>query len=321
VFRFSNSFIIAALLFNCVGSAQIRRPRMIPVNRESRSIVLRAPVIVLVRVESVETSEPAPVPGRPLLERKLELKIRVLEIIKGELDDQPGSTLPLNVSQFEPGIGRQSALPGVWTGQSPALGTDYLAFSKIPSRSAAIVAGDEGCERILAAADALPDLRVAVAAENSGRPAAGVLEVAIAAAPQIGHLLAEYLSVKTMDRELPDPQTFTLLMDLIEKPALHETPRITLLQDAYAKVVDSDRPPTLIVNRFVVGLVRVLAIPEAAEWRTRIKEDYLPAVIRLDDKEHLRTAAAVFSSYPSDRHLAERVLSSSARLSNWLKTQ
>lgn len=323
--RFSISIASALLLYSGVCDAQSRKAtkavHMIAVNPESRSIVLRAPVILLFRIDSVTAGEASAVPGKPSLERPVEMSIRILEVIKGELDEQPGSTVALKVTQHEPGIGRQYALPGVWSGHALTPGTDYIAFSRIASHSAAVVAGDQGCEQIFPASEALHDLRVAVAAENSGRPIAEVLQMAVPLASEVGYLLAEYLSVKTMDRNLPDPATFGHLMTLMESRALHETPRITLLQDAYAKVMDSDHPPNRIVYRFIVGLLRVLALPEAAEWRVRIREDFLPHILRLDDKEHVRTSSEVFASFPNDRPLAERVLSGSSRLLAWLNTR
>jgi hypothetical protein len=319
-------FALALLLANGVAcSPQIRNERkplgMIPVNPESRSIVLRAPVIFLFRLENAQAGDAASASGGTHLVRPVQLTIRILEIFKGELDEQPGTSVSLKISQSERGPGRQYALPGVWSGLSLAPGGEYIAFSRTASRSAAVVAGDEGCQRIFPASEALADLRIALAAENSGRPIGEILQMALPVASQIGYLLAEYLSVKTMDLQLPDPLTFGFLMDLMEARALHETPRITFLDDAYAKVIDSDRPLPRIVNRFVVALLRVLAIPEAAEYRSRILEDYLPHALRLDDKENIRKSVDVLSSYPNDRVLAARVLSGSPRLLAWLNAR
>jgi hypothetical protein len=299
--------ILYPVLSDCQFGAGRKKAAMIPINPDSRSIVLRAPLILLFRVEKVQAGTPAPVPERPLLSRKLDLTIQVLEVLKGEVDEQPGATVQVKVTQYESAISRQGGLPGVWTGQKPEPGVEYIAFSRVATRQSADAVGDAGCERLFPAAEALADLRLAIAEENSGRPVAGALVYSRSVAPQIGYLFAEYISVKTMDESLPDPPTFDAFAQLIETPNLKETPRMTLIHDAYAKVIDSDNPPMEIVYRFAVCLFRVLAIPQAAESRPRILDDLLPGVLRMNSDKPL-PAREVFAMRDAQLFQARDVL-------------
>jgi hypothetical protein len=203
-------------------------------------------------------------------------------------------------------------------------GAELVAFSRGTGNLAEAL-NDPSCERIEPAKEALSDVLFARDAEAAGLPPASIIAVARQRAPQLGYLGAEYVTAKVMKNALPDPATFDVLMQLIETPELREPPRINMIQDACAKVIDSENPPGQIVQRLVIGLFRVLAIPKAAKWRSRILENYLPGVLRLDQTQNRRKAAAVFQARSSDLTMAERWLSANRsqagadRLLKWLK--
>ena len=93
--------------------------KMIPVESESVSIILRSAAIVLFRIETVR---PAPVPNQ------FDLVIRLLQTIKGNFEDPPDSFHRIRITQH-PNNG-ETAPVGVWSTLTLEAGKELIAFSR-----------------------------------------------------------------------------------------------------------------------------------------------------------------------------------------------
>jgi hypothetical protein len=299
---------------------------MIPVQPESRSLVLRSANILVFRILEAAAGEPSAAPGRPQ-SQTWNLKIQLLDVLKGEIEEKPGAVVTAQIVQYLPSPGRQGAPTGVWAARDIAPGQELISFGRIPVKNLAAAILDEACEQIEDAKDALADVTLSIKAEQSGRPALAILGYAATVPDQIGYLFAEYACAKTMDTTLPDPATFDAFMKVLEAPKLRLTAREAMLDEAFAKVIDSDEPPPEITNRFALGLFRLLVAEGIEELRPKLLEDYLPHILRLEERGRTLKAQSVFAGHSAEASTVERWLAqnpgapNSARLRTWIRSR
>jgi hypothetical protein len=114
-------------------------------------------------------------------------------------------------------------------------------------------------------------------------------------------------------------------MALLEKPDLAPITRTTLLDELTSKVMASPRVPDEEMNRLIVGMFRLLAIPQAADVHEQIIQPLLPNLAGITGRGRKRPAGKVFERFPSERPRAERALASfhgeasTASVAAWLK--
>lgn len=251
------------------------RTKMIAVESESVSIILRSAAIVVFRIEVVR---PAGVPNQ------FDVGIRLLQTVKGTFVDPPDSLLGLRVTRH-PNNG-DTAPVGVWSTVDLEPGRELIAFSR-GGASIAEALNDPHCEELVRAREHLADVLFARDAEAAQLTGTNIIAMARQRAGSLRYFGAEYVVGKNMRTTLPDPAAFDLLMQLAEAPELPEESRTFIVESAAFKIADSDQPPMEIVRCAARALLRIAESDSSAAMRSRIFEVLLPAVLHMSSGKPL----------------------------------
>jgi hypothetical protein len=250
---------------------------MIRLDPTSSSELLRATHIALVRIETSEISEWQPA-GR-IEQRRVLLKVTLLELYKGELRERVGAAVSLPVWQCRPAGLRIFAVPGVWSGNELEPGSRFVLFSVSPSQIAAEVFAEPSLFRVEPAATAVPDVLLALRG--------GVPEISIAdhiarcndEMPTWGYLFARYFEARMPEAFFNHFRDFDALMRAIEDPQLSAIATRILLPAAYSKLMLYDPAPSIFLHRLLMATERVLETSRGEFLRSAVLETYLPNLL------------------------------------------
>jgi hypothetical protein len=289
---------------------------------DSRSYLLRATHVVLVRIEAAKAGNWAP--NERGVVRTVEVEARLEAIFKGKLGELPGNIVRAALVQFGTGTSRIAGVPGAWSHRRIEAGSRFVVISVTRSENAAEVLLDPACQLALPAEDALVDVELAAQAEGQALDVWRTVELAAASAPRLGVLFPEYLWGRFGAAALVDGQRFEPIAKLLEQRSLAPGARATLVSTLVSAVTSPEPLPTGQVARLAISFFRLLAMPEAARLHDNLVGTYLPNLIGLAGGVELR-ASGVFHDRPADRGQAERALRAykgsepAAPLLEWLK--
>lgn len=323
-------FLLACAKGNEPGSATEpqavangRKVNMVTVQPDSRSVILRSTHILLIRILTSEAG-PWSNDANGNLVRQTRMTVRLEQILKGELDQPAGSPVRIEVRQFgRPGT-RVYAVPGVWSDQPTAQGTQLVTFASSPSRNATSVLVEPDCKTVVPAESALADVRVALDAERDGLSLGDSLRLAEPSAPSLQNLFGEYLTAKYAGTLLGNAAEFSALLRFVENPDLSPVARTTLLDFATSEIGEARAPSPQALRALVNTLFHLVAMPEAQALHDNVIGVYLPAVLRWNGSHYSVGTAEVFPA-PADRARAEATLNnyhgaaSTEALKAWLR--
>jgi hypothetical protein len=254
------------------------------------------------------------------------MSVKLESNLKGQTSEHAGETAQVSVTQSTSRISRQFGMPGMWSGQNLKPGARFIVFSVSKRKNAlADILPDPAVQQVLPADASLTDVSMAVKAESDKLSNSALIGLAERFAPRLGQVFSEYLAAKLTDSGLPDPVTFDQAMSLLEKPDLAPITRTMLLDELTSKVMATPQAPDEEVNRLVVEMFRLLAMPQAADLHEQIVQPLLPNLVGISGRGRKRPAATVFEKFPSDRPSAEQAVAnfhgeaSTASVSAWLK--
>jgi hypothetical protein len=300
---------------------------MLRVDPESSSIIIRATHIVLVRIETAQVGQWIPSLDNELLkQRTVDLTLKIREILKGKIKEDPGEQIALQVNQYDTRISRKFAVPGVWSYQSIDPGSDILLFCRHSGDRGADIFQEASCEQVFSAAMVIEDARLALKAEAEDKSLDDLLVEAGLKAGSLGDMFSGYLWAREGDRVFKDREAFDILMKFLERVDLSPTFRSALLDSVDADISSSGTVTDWHVYRLVVAMFRLLGIKEAADTHFDIIDLYLPNRLGLAGGGGIkRTADEVFGEYPGEREKAKKLLqdyrgeASTDSLIEWLR--
>ena len=276
--------------------------RVIP---NSKSIVLRSTHILLIRIENVEA--PA---WQQDGTRTVHLRTILESVFKGTVRERVNEPFAASVTQ------KQKRTPFIlpptdcWSDQQLAAGARLIVFSRSTGTSAAEELSDAKCQRVVAAAEFLNDVRLAVSAEREGWNLPTLLEQAQPVAAEINYIFPEYLEARFTEVHLEQPQNLEATLRFLEAPALSYRARVMLLEAVTTYVTMSNTASEEDLDRLAIAMFRLLALPQAAELHDNLIETDLPNLLGIVGGGKKRSASQVFQRHPSDRQVAERAISS-----------
>jgi hypothetical protein len=277
---------------------------------ESTSDILRATHIVEVAVESAEVSEWRRVSGR-LLQRDLELTLRLVEVFKGEPELEPGATFAMHAVQSAPAIPRFFKVPGVWSGYQPKPGDRFVVFwiGREPIRVVPSTAAAEDVRR--AARAGVPELSIGATILAS----AAELE-------QWGFLFAQYLEARLPECFFDDYGSFDIYVGIVEDPRLSQAVRNVLMSAAYTKMMLYDPAPPVFVARLLAATARVLPTPQGANLREAVLSTYLPNLLGLNGGIEAPSGTDVLAAAGPTRDVIQTYLDglASAPIAGWVRS-
>jgi hypothetical protein len=281
---------------------------MIPANADSPSIILRSTHILHMRLDAAQPGEWSHHPSG-WMERRADLALTLIEILKGATGEAPGQQFQLTVIQLTGGPLSMVPAPGVWSDKPLDPGVEMVAFCRGQGALAAELLTEPACERLLPAAGALADVRLAREIE-SGRPTLSeAVDRAVRAEASLHDVFIEYLWARWENEALREPQSFELVMRLLETPGLGYIARATLLNLVLGDVL-SGKASAPLANRLAVALFRLIEVKEAASLHDNIIGTFLPNLLALHADMASKKAADVFKEYPNERAKTEETLRS-----------
>jgi hypothetical protein len=296
---------------------------MIPVLPDSPSIVLRSSHILRIAVEAAAVG--AWTPDSPGLNRRtVDLTLRAVEVLKGDVGVAPGARFAVRVQQFAWSTRRTpDALPGLWSSASTDVGTELLAFASSSLTAPEALVVEPACHTLLPAPQGLADVKLAANAESRHQGLTELLGEARRAAPSLGWIFPEYLWARYRARAADDHAALDEILGLLEYPPLSPDARYALLDRVVSAAGDEHATPA-VIDRTALALAQLLATPEAAALHDGIIETHLPNVLGLAGGAARRSAGNVFDGHPDDRGRFSRALQArasapaAARLLSWL---
>lgn len=301
-----------------------RKVKMAAVVPDSRSVILRSTHILLIRIDSSEAGpwQPDPTGNRV---RHVHLLVHLEQILKGEVSQQDGTQLRLEVQQLgRPGT-RYYALAGAWTDQPIEPATRLVAFSSSQSTDAANLLVDPSCKQILAAESSLVDVRIALDTERNKLSLTDSLRLAEPSAGSLSYVFPEYVAARFHQSLLESMSGFSSLVRFIQIPSLSPAARTSLLDFAVSEFGDASAPSSNARLSLVVALFSLLAMPEAAPLHDNVVGVYLPEVLQLNHVHGGLPASRVFEGSPGERARAEAIVNGyrgsadTNKLKDWLR--
>jgi hypothetical protein len=299
---------------------------MIPVDTDSPSLILHASHILLIRLEGAEIGQWTVDTTNPALKRRpCRLDIRLLDVLKGRMKEEPGARFDVEVTQSATTTGRLAPMPGVWSDRPLSGGTEWLAFSSGPDGPAARLVEDPAC-LMLTPASSQAGVRLAVRAEEEPKMnAAEACAAAASMARDLDDIFADYLWSRWGEEAMRDPKTFEEIARLIENPNLAGPARAMLIDKANSELAAVEPTPIPQVARMAKVLFLLLSLRAATDLHDEIIENDLPSLLNLESAGHPRKAADLFRGDPKGREMAEKALrdykgsASTATLVKWLR--
>lgn len=295
---------------------------MIPTISDSPSIILRSTHILHVRLDAAQPGEWSHHPSG-WLERRADLTLTLVEVLKGAAGEALAQQFQLTVTQLSGGPLALVPAPGVWSDKPLDPGVEMVAFCRGQGATAAKLLTEPACERLLPAAEALADVRLARQIESGKPTLSEAVDRAVGAEISLHDVFMEYLWARWEDEALRDPQGFELAMRLLETPGLGGVTRATLLNMILGDVL-SGKASSPFANRLAVALFRLIGVEGAASLHDNIVGTYLPSLLNLGTPNE-RAARDVFREFAVDLKRAEMLLdryqggASGMRLLDWLR--
>lgn len=308
-------------------TAQINRrdEAMIEVVPDSSSVILRATHILLIRIVGAQVGEWGPHPDFGQ-QRRSELMLEIEDILKGETSVHPGEIIQVSITQFQ--SNSLFILPphGVWSEKPLEEGTRLLVFSITSEEVVEQIIQEPSCVQLAPAETSEVGVRLARKAETEDLVFEQLVVQANEVADSLDYIFVEYLNVKLSEEAIERRELFGRLMQFLENLVLVNSVRLPLLDSIEAIVGDDEADvPEWQVNRFAIGLFRLLTISSAETIHDEIIESFLPEFLNLVDDGPLRQAEDIFSEYPGERERAINALSdykgeaSTDKLLEWLR--
>lgn len=323
------------------------------VDPESESEVLRASVILLIRLQKIRFGQPVKEKASNLLVGVVSMQVVIEEVLKGDVRQKVGEPFQLNVPRRSTESGRVMDNYGLWSMVQLSEGIKYVAFCRGQSDDATLLLTEENCEQLVSPDVALEDTRTALELEKERQSIAGVLVKAARRADKHGDIFARYVAAKTKHNaipplesvrkssplslskssqltvedgtsELPD-DAFEALITLLEAPKTAAKARATYLSSIYEDLGMMASPPRRWVMRLIQAMFRLLSLPEAASLHNAIRQVYLPNALGLNNPPARFRAEEIFQSADDERAAAARSLrqppqdESALRLIRWLE--
>jgi hypothetical protein len=293
------------------------------VQPESRSMILRATHILVVRIDAADDPPWTPRPaGSVGEERMIHLRLAIEEIVKGVVKEKPGDVVDVAAKQARVEFG-WGPMPGIWSNSLVDPGTRVVAFSSTTSEDAAVVLDDPAGIRLLPPPFALLDVHVAAQIEQTNADLAGAAAILKKDGEGLADLAVEYLWERYGIAALADVSKFETVAALLEEPKLSGTARNTLLMTVSSAVRGHEPPKTKHVSRLAVAMFHLLAMPEAKDLHDNLVGTHIPNLLGLQHGGD-RTADQVFEDHPAEKARALQAVQSykgaqpTAPLLDWL---
>jgi len=301
-----------------------RKVKMATVVPDSRSVILRSTHILLIRIDSSEAGPWQPEPSGNRV-RHVHLLVHLEQILKGEVSQQAGTQLRLEVQQLgRPGT-RYYALSGAWTDQPIQSATRLVAFSSSQSTDAANLLVDPSCKQILTAESSLVDVRIALDSERDKLSLTDSLRLAEPSAGALNYVFPEYVAARYHGTLFENLSAFSSLIRFVQVPALPPVARTPLLDFAVSEYGDARLPSSSARLSLVMALFNLIAMPEAAPLHDNVVGVYLPDVLQWNRVPGELSASQVFEGAPSERARAESIVNgyhgsaAMGKLKDWLR--
>lgn len=236
--------------------------------------------------------------------RDVDMTVRLDRALKGAATESEGVVVAVEVKQFEPAGDFIFAVPGAWSGQNLSVGEGFLVFSiAFDGDDLTHLLADPQCIRVFPAADALPDVELALVAGSPEMSLPRLLALTANRKSSYGALFAGYVAARLPELFFREFADFDAVMRELEDPALSPVARDILFEDCYTKMIMLDPAPPQFVARLIAGTVRVLALPGTEGLGRNIAQTYLPNLLGLEGAAVRKNADAVFDG---DSELRER---------------
>jgi len=275
---------------------------------DSPSLVLRSTHVLLIRIASSQI-QPWDAAPDGLKRRSVHLDVVLEETVKGSTRQQSGEHVAVTVPQFQRPMGFGIvSVPGIWTDKPVEPGTRLLVFASSAGDDLAALLVEPQCRDIVPAEEALAGVRLAMRAETEPLRIPELLNQAIASAASLDYIFIEYLSTKFAQPVVAQPDTFALLLRLLETPPLPDVPRSALLRMMFDELMASKIFSDKNFNAFAIAMFHLLGSREAAALHENIASMYLPNLLGLSGGVFPRTADYVFREHPEERERARQIL-------------
>ncbi len=274
----------------------------------SKSIVLRSTHVLLIHVTSANAGPWAPTP-EGLKSRKVDLSVRVAEVLRGKLDPPAAGPVNLSITQYDyPGELMMQPLPGSWPRGDLLPGTSLVVFAQTPELRAERVLVEPACTQVMPAEPVLAGLRIAAQAEAGDLPLPRTLALAVPEAAHLDPVFADFLWGKYGDAAMASQSEFDSLEDFTERPGLDVRTRQALLKDGYDLVgLYGDSTPER-ARRLALAMFHVLLMDEAADLRDNLIGTYLPNLLGITSELPHQEASKVFQGHAAERSALEAFL-------------
>jgi hypothetical protein len=291
---------------------------------ESSSLVIAASRILLLRVATATAGnwEPA---DEGMRRRQVQTDFVLERALKGDVGEPSGSHVSLTVNQFE-SVGRVVAVPGHWSGKGLNRDAEFVVFSRAATSHVAEALAESSVLRVIPAAEVLPDLDLALAAEAQQQPVGALINRARERVASLGPLFADYLNARLPEVLFADPASFDGIMGLVEDPRCPTSFKQVLLRNVFAKLVATGSAPQHFTSRLAITGFRLIGSDAPAPIPGQLIGTYLPNLLGFVGQARQQSANDVFREFPNDRASAERALSRHAntpgadRLLAWLRS-
>ena len=293
---------------------------------ESNSLILRSSHILKVRIDRAIINNWDSHSNQNLKVRQVKLCLCFLGILKGELELKHGDKTEKVFKQFETVNGKKYPVPGAWSRQNLEEKKEFILFCNSNSNKSSHIFTDELCQRVFEYEIVKHDLLAVLEAEKFGWTIREFLENNFQESHNHNFLLVEYLLARVDEILFSEIEGFNLLMDYFESPKVPIKNRSVLLSSLVSKFISADPVPSKFGSRFVIGVFRLLELPEAVALRKNILKVYLPNLLGLRGGGGRKDPKDIFLEFPLDKRKAFKNLKNCPRrtsdfanqLSRWI---
>ena len=299
---------------------------MISTQTDSRSLLLRATHILQIRILDTVAEDWRPISSR-LKERFVNVKVAIEEILKGNLAEKGGDTIPLRLRQADNVGPMLLAVPGSWSAATLTPGEVFLTFSRSPNTEAAAVLSEPACECVQSDATAMNDVRLALRSGIPPLPLPQFVALCQAERNRLGRLIGEYLVARLPEILCADLPGFNTMMNLVEQADLSPVARTVLVTGIYSRALAIDPAPSRFVARLLLGSFRLLTLASASALHTNLTQTYLPNLLGWEGGAEKKLARFVFAEQMDEWRLAESVLAQlpasaqASKLLDWVRSR
>jgi hypothetical protein len=314
---------------------------------QSESEILRAKLILLLRLENVTPGPWQPEPNTGLLNRKVFIQVIIEEILKGHLQRDAGEIFTISVEQKRSTTRRVADYYGLWSTINLKAGERFIAFCTGDTQDVSELLREGNCEQLVEPNEALEDVLEAMRMEKQGMTSDEILAEAQKNAAQRGVIFSRYVLAKTKPQAFSSSRSYNVntalvststeaftttssdfetLMQVLEDPKTLPEARVTYLTSIYEDLGMMDNPPRELQIRLLQTMVKLLLMPEAENLRDRLLNIYLPNQLRLELGPPVFTVQEVFSGYEnllkqvSDVLVSKEDSDMAKKLIEWIKT-